>query len=160
SNAVSVHETDYMNAASSTDTYTYYDGLGRVLQTRKSAEDSGNYKVVDRAYNNVNLLQKESLPYFGSGASKTSATTTATLFTNYSYDPLHRVLTVGNAVGTTTTSYSNWKIAVVDARGKEKDNYDDAYGNLVQVDEHSGSSTYSTYYAYDGLQDLTNLTDA
>ncbi len=44
--------------------------------------------------------------------------------------------------------------------GIRKNEYHDAYGNLVQVGEHNGSSTYTTYYTYDGLQDLTNLTDA
>lgn len=159
-NAVSVHQSDYLNATTSVDAYAYYDGLGRLIQTRKSAEDAGTYKVTDRAYNNLGLLQKESLPYFGSGSAKTSATTTAALFANYTYDALGRPVTVANAVGTTTNSYTNWKAATTDPRGKEKDLYDDAYGNLVQVDEHNGTSTYSTYYAYDGLHDLLSLTDA
>jgi len=159
-NAVAVHETDYLSATTTLDAYTYYDGLNRPIQTRKSAEDSNNYKVSDRAYNTIDVLQKESLPYIATGTAKTSATTTATLFTNYTYDALKRVLTIGNAVGTTTVAYANWKVTTTDANGKKKDAIKDAYGDLVEVDEHNGTSTYTTTYTYDGLKDLTNITDA
>jgi RHS repeat-associated protein len=160
SGAVSVQEIDQLYYSTSTNTYSYYDGLGRLIQTRKSAEDSGIYKVTDYAYNNVGLLATQSLPYFGSGTTKTSATTTSALFTNYTYDPLGRVLTTTNAVGTVSNYYDNWKTTITDANGNTKDEYHDGYGNLVQVGEHNGSSTYATLYSYDGLKDLLNITDA
>ena len=34
-NAVSVHESDYLNASTTVDTYSYYDGLDRLIQTQK-----------------------------------------------------------------------------------------------------------------------------
>ena len=160
SGAVSVEESDYLNASTSVNTYSYYDGLNRLIQTRKSATDAGIYKVTDQSYNPVGLTAKESLPYFGSGASSTAATTTAPLFTTYTYDPLGRVLTTVNSVGTTTDSYDNWETKITDPNGNEKDVYHDAFGNLVQVGEHNGTSTFTTYYTYDGLQDLLGLTDA
>jgi len=160
SNAVSTHESDFLDSGTTVDTYSYYDGLDRLLQTRKSAEDTGTYKVIDRAYNNVNLLQSESLPYFSSGSSKTAPTNTASLLVSDTYDPLQRILTTTNAAGTTSNLYANWKVTTTDPRGKQKDQYDDAFGNLVRVDEHNNGSTYSTYYTYDGLKDLTNITDA
>ncbi len=159
-NAVSLHEADYLSGSATVDTWSYYDGLNRLIQTRKSAEGSGNYKVTDRAYNNVGLLQKGSLPYFVSGYGKTSPTSTTALFISYTYDPLRRTLTIVNAVGTTSNAYANWKITTTDARGTPKDQYDDAYGNLVRVDEHNSGGTYATYYTYDGLKDLTSITDA
>ena len=70
------------------------------------------------------------------------------------------MLTTTNAVGSSSNAYVNWKTTVTDPNGNKKDLYHDAYGNLVQVGEHNGTSTYSTYYTYDGLKDLTNLTDA
>jgi len=160
SGSVSVEESDYMNASTSVNTYGYYDGLNRLIQTRKSATDVGTYKVTDQSYDSLGLTAKESLPYFGSGASSTVATTTAALFTTYTYDPLGRVLTTMNSVGTTTDSYDNWEMKITDPNGNEKDEYHDAYGNLVQVGEHNGTSTYTTTYTYDGLQDLLGITDA
>jgi RHS repeat-associated protein len=160
SGAVSVHESDYLNATTTVDMYGYYDGLNRPIQTRKSATDAGTYKVTDQAYNNVSLLQKASLPYFASSSGQAAATTTAALFTNYAYDPLGRVLATTNVVGAVSDAYNNWKTTITDANGNQKDVYHDAFGNLVQVGEHNGSSTYTTYYTYDGLHDLLNLTDA
>lgn len=160
SGAVSVEESDYLNGSTTVNTYSYYDGLNRLIQTRKSATDSGIYKVTDQSYNPVGLTAKESLPYFASGATSTAATTTSSLFTNYAYDALGRVLTATNAVGTTTDVYNNWETKITDPNGNEKDEYHDAFGNLVQVGEHNGTSTYTTTYTYDGLQDLLGLTDA
>jgi RHS repeat-associated protein len=144
----------------SVDTYTYYDGLGRVMQTRKSSAASTTYAVTDESYNPLGLVHQQSFPYFASGTIRTAATTTGALFTTYTYDPLERPLTVTNAVGITSYAYANWKTTITDPRGTPKDEYDDAYGNLVQVNEHNASSTYSTYYTYDGLKNLTNITDA
>jgi YD repeat-containing protein len=158
--AVSVHESDYLNGSTTVDTYIYYDGLNRVIQTRKSATDAGVYKITDQIYNNRGLVQQVSLPYFANGTSKTAATTTSALFTNYTYDPLGRVLTTANAVGTVSNYYNNWTTTVTDANGNKKDESHDAFGNLVQVGEHNGSSTYTTLYTYDGLHNLLNLTDA
>lgn len=160
SGAVSVEESDYLTATTTVNTYTYYDGLDRLIQTRKSATDAGEYKVTDQSYNKINLLADVSLPYFASSSAKSAATTTAALFTTYTYDPLGRVLDATNAVGTISNVYDNWKATITDANGNLKDEYNDAYGNLVEVGEHNGSSTYLTYYTYDGLKDLTNLTDA
>ena len=126
-NAVSVHESDYLNGSTTVDTYRYYDGLNRLIQTRKSATDAGIYKVTDQGYNNVNLLQRISLPYFANSSTKTAATDTIALFTAYTYDPLQRVLTTVNAVGTVSNSYVNWKTTVTDANGNTKDLYHDAY---------------------------------
>ncbi|HET9410040.1 MAG TPA: FG-GAP-like repeat-containing protein [Candidatus Sulfotelmatobacter sp.] len=158
--AVSVHQTDYLDASTTVDTYAYYDGLNRLIQARKSATDAGVYKVTDRAYNSVNLLQKQSLPYFAGASTRSVATTTPELFANYTYDPLGRVLTTVNAVGTVSNAYANWKTTTTDANGNPKDTVNDAYGNLIQVGEHNGTTTYTTTYSYDGLKDLLNLTDA
>jgi RHS repeat-associated protein len=159
-NAVSVAQSDYMDASNTVSSYTYFDGLGRAIQQRKSAEDSGNFNVKDSAYNNLGLLAKESLPYASSGSAKTSPTTTTTLYINYSYDPLSRITTVSNAVGTTSNSYTPWQVSVTDPNSHTKDLIKDAYGNLAQVNEHNGASTYVTTYAFDYLKDLTSITDA
>ena len=68
--AVSVHQTDNLDAATARETYQYFDGLGRLIQERKEAEGT-NYEVTDKAYNNLGLPEKESLPDFSAGSSKT-----------------------------------------------------------------------------------------
>jgi YD repeat-containing protein len=51
-------------------------------------------------------------------------------------------------------------VTTTDPRGKTKDAHSDAYGNLIEVDEHNNSSTYTTTYTFNGLKALTNITDA
>lgn len=151
--------TVYLNSASSTDSYTYFDGLGRVFQERSKAT-STYYTIKDKEYSSAGVLYRDSLPYFAAGASSTSATTSVALWATHIYDGLHRPTAVGTAVGTTSFAYDGWKTTQTDVLGKTKDAYTDAFGNLVQVDEHNSTSTYSTYYEYDTLNNLTKLTDA
>jgi YD repeat-containing protein len=159
SGEISLQETDYLDANHTSSTSTYFDGLNRKIQKRKTEADL-NYLVKDYIYDNVGLLQQESLPYFGSGNAKTSPTTTDTLYISYTYDPLRRVATTTNAVGVTTNIYANWKSTLTDANGKTKDTTIDAYGNLVEVVEHNQGSTYTTKYTYNYLGNLLKITDA
>jgi RHS repeat-associated protein len=159
-NPRSVHKRSYLNAATSTDSYTYLDGFDRVIQERQEAEDSNYFSIKDYSYNKVGLLESESLPYFSTGTSTTAATTTTALFYAHSYDPLQRITISVNAVGTTTSAYDQWTLTVTDALGNAKDLYKDAYDNLVQVDEHNGTSTYTTNYEYDLNGNLIQIEDA
>lgn len=153
-----VHQIDYLTSATSTQTYTYNDGLSRPIQKRTSAESG--YTTKDMVYNSQSLLYKESLPYLSTGASSTAATTSANMLTTYTYDALKRVTAIANILGTTASAFDDWKTTITDPNSKTKTLTKDAYQNLVQVDEHNGASTYSTYYAYNGLGKLTGLTDA
>jgi RHS repeat-associated protein len=163
SGAVSIKKTNYLDTTTTVDSYTYFDTLGRKKQERQQAE-AGNFSVKDYVYDNRGFLQKESLPYFSSGSSATTATTTANLYLNYSYDALGRIISTANSVGTTTNSYSNWETTVTDPNGKPKNLFNDAYNNLIQVDEilfnGISTTTNSTLYTYNGLGNLTNITDA
>jgi RHS repeat-associated protein len=154
-----VHETDYLNSATSTYTNDYYDGLDRLIQERKSTENSGTSSVTDLTYNTAGKLASQSLPYFSLGTTRTSATTTPSLYTRSTYDPLGRTATVANAVGTTTNTYSKWTTTTTDPNGNIKDYILDAFGNLAQVVEH-GTSNATTAYTYDAGNNLTNITDA
>jgi len=159
SGAVSVKKSDYLDDSTIADSYAYFDGLNRKIQTRQEAEGS-NFSASDFVYDTRGLLQKESLPYFSTGSAKTAATSTTALYTTYAYDPMSRVTTATDANGTTTNTYNDRKLTVTDSNGKTKDLIKDAYGNLIEVDEHNGANTYVTTYAYDYLGDLTKITDA
>jgi len=160
SNANRVKQSNYLDVNNIIDSYTYFDGLGRKVQERREAENTGEFNVRDFIYTQNDLLLKESLPYFSSGSARTVATTTLALYTIYNYDAMKRVISAQSVVGTTTNNYDDWTTTVTDAKGKVKNLYKDAYGNLVQVDEHNGSSVYSTYYQWNNLKKLTKITDA
>lgn len=158
-NAVSVKKSSYLDDATIADNYTYFDGLGRKIQ-EKAETEGGNFSAKDYVYNSLGFLEKESLPYFSWGANKTPATGDATLYTNYTYDPLGRVHDSINSVGATTNYYDDWRIVIIDQNGKTKYLYKDSYGNLVRVDEHNAGNTYNTFYSYNYLGNLTKITDA
>lgn len=157
-NAVAIQTSTYLDGSNIVVGYQYFDGLGRILQERNETESS--FVAKDYAYTTSGQLLKESLPYVSSGSSKTSPTGTTTLYTNYTYDLLNRILTKIDNVGTTSYSYSGFQTTVTDPRSKVKDYYTDAYGNLSQVDEHNSGSTYTTTYTWDLNGKLTGITDA
>ncbi len=158
--AVSVHKTDYLDSLNSAETYQYFDGLGRLIQERKEAEIAGNFNVRDLIYNKRGLLWQESLSYTGSGVGRTSATSNSNLYTIYLYDPIRRVSSVINAVGTTSFAYNLWQTTVTDANGKSKSFYKDAYGNLARVDEINSGATFITTYNWNLNNKLASVTDA
>lgn len=158
--SVSVKKTTNLNAGNGVDSYAYFDGFGRLIQTRTETEDVGQFVVSDTQYNGLGQVAKQSLPYFGSGSSRAAATTTTALFTTMAYDALGRATTTVNSVGTTSTTFTPWKTTVTDPKGVPKHLYKDAFDNLIRVDEVNGSSTYTTLYTYDYLGGLTGITDA
>jgi RHS repeat-associated protein len=159
SGANNVKTSQYLDSSNIVDTYAYLDGFGRKIQDRTETETSGTYDAKDYIYNSRGFLDKESLPYASSGTSRTSPTTTTALLISYSYDPVQRITNTVNALGTTSNSYDQWATTTTDANSKVKKYYKNAYSNLVRVDENNSGSTYSTYYAYDLLGDLTGITD-
>ncbi|MBI3337179.1 MAG: VCBS repeat-containing protein, partial [Candidatus Staskawiczbacteria bacterium] len=158
-NAVSVKKSDYLDGSNIVDSYVYFDFLGRKIQERAEAEDS-NFTVKDYVYNSLGLLEKESLPYFSTGQIRTSPTGDYNLYTNYIYDPIGRIYKSTNSVGAVTNYYQDWKLIIYDVNNKIKYLYKDAYGNLIQVDEHNSGNIYSTFYNYNYLGNITKITDA
>lgn len=156
----SVHETDYLDGSIQKEIYTYFDGLKRPIQQRAEAAGSSAYNVTDTVYDARGDVSKTSLPYAGSGSSRTTATTTSALYETTAYDPLHRVVSKANAAGTSTASYDQRVATETDADSHVKDSVSDAYGRLASVVEHIGGSTQTTSYAYDVAGDLVGVTDA
>jgi|GEM_PF-788728 len=156
----SVRKMAYQDSNNIVDDYQYFDGFDRLIQERRAAEDAGNFNVRDLAYDQTGALQKESLMYASSGSAQTGPTSISSLYINHVYDLLGRPIKIIDSVGLTTTAYDNWKITTTDARGKTKDYYKDAYGNLVKVEEHNGGDTYTTRYGWNGNQKLTRIIDA
>lgn len=156
----SVTSTSFLDDSISRTTTTYRDGFGRIIQTRTEMEGTNIYSVKDTVYNNIGLVQKESLPYQATGSARSVATTTSTLFTNYTYDALGRLATTTNSVATSSNVYDQWTTTTTDGDGKIKDYVTDARGNLTQVVEHVATSSYTTTYEWNLNGLLTKITDA
>lgn len=152
-------------------TATYFDSLGREIQTKAQTEPStssgqAQYITVDTIYDNLGRVSKKSLPYFTPSISRSPVTSYQLLLTTYSYDTLNRVLTETNALGTTTNTYTPRTITTTDAMGKVKIYTKDALGNLAGVTEKYLPPTLTSYqlllttYSYDTLGNLIKLIDA
>ncbi len=152
--------TQNLNNSTSTESYDYFDGFGRKIQSRVESEASNTFAVRDFYYNSNGLLDRESLPYFNNGSSRTSSTTDAELYSIYTYDPLGRIATTTTAVGTTATVFDDWTERVVDALGNPKGFAYDAYGRLATTTEYNASTTYATAYLWDMTDKLATITDA
>lgn len=138
---------------------TYFDGFGRLLQSRTEAEGSDQYMVSSILYDARGNIQKETLPVFASGLNFETLNGTD-LGTEYLYDAINRVIAITDPVGTTTTAYDQWTQQRTDANGHRKDFVNDAYGNLITVREYLNGTLHSTHYEYDGNNNLSKITDA
>jgi RHS repeat-associated protein len=141
----------------------YYNGLGQAIQQRSESASSSQQVAVDTIYDGLGRVAQTYVPTF---------TTSSTSFARLSgwdsrpkmqtqYDALGRSVAVTNADGTVTQmGYLGTTITVTDANGHRKDNVADAYGRLQAVVEYSGTTAYTTTYAYDILGNLRVVTDA
>ena len=154
-------------------TWSFYDGLGRLIQSQAESEEAGNLVVTSRAYNALGQVEKESLPYelTATGGSYAAPTWNSLAHITTAYDVLGRTTLVTNPDQTaTTTAYHGWQEAAIDAEQHLKVYDKDAFGRLVEVHEYlglhstpvwDGSGAYATTgYAYDKLDNLTDVWDA
>lgn len=152
---------------------TYYDGLGRALQTRREAEDG---RVVVESAKLFNARQGDRhtfLPYYDDTLDYAPPLPVLPHDTQL-YDPLARVVRQENPDGTFTSTVYR---PLSEAQYDEEDNtsgsphFDtphtftyDGLERLVGVDEVNvvagGREVYHTAYGYDLLDNLTRVVDA
>jgi len=142
------------------DTAQYYDGLGRLLQTRSEAE-IGQQAATRAVYDALGRKQIEYTPKFdGYSPNYNPNGWENQPRTTLQYDALGRTIVITAPDGTTTrTGNQGWTTTITDANGHRKDSIADAHGRLIAVKEYSGTAVYTTTYGYDTLGNLTRVTD-
>ncbi|MBI2885553.1 MAG: VCBS repeat-containing protein [Candidatus Omnitrophica bacterium] len=147
--------------------YTFFDGVGRAVQTRAPAEDPAQQIVTGAAeLDDRGLVTKQWLPYRSALSSsyvpmsqEPSAASIAAV--SYTYDAVGRpVETVEPDGSTWATAYDDWTVTSTDANGHRSRSTADAQGRLAQMEEFAGSQIFRTAYQYDPLDNLTQVTDA
>ncbi len=160
---VTAHQRELAGCASCLlDAVQYTDGLGRVVQTRTEAANN-QWTVNSTAYDALGRAVRAYLPRLESGSGYTPP---AGNFTATHYDALGRVTRVDNPDGTYTENrYAGRTVTAIDANRHQRVSTSDAYGQLVRVEEYTGTvegglASYAiTHYAYDALGNLTVVTD-
>lgn len=116
-------------------TTTYYDARNR--ETRSSQKlYNGTLVKTDRQYDTYGLLQKVSVPFTGTSASK---------WTTYSYDFFNRTEMIVEPTGRTINySYSGNTVTEDNGQNTTTKTYD-AMSRLIEVEDNSGTTSYTLH---------------
>jgi len=142
-------------------TYSFTDGLGREIQRRSSAEDSGQQIISGSVeFDSRGLVAKQYVPYFATSSTSYVAPDTSKPKATFTYDAVSRRTRVDYPDGTNSqTAFSDFVTTHTDQRGKQLRHTKDAYGRLVKVEEFNSGSTYTTTYEFDVKSNMTKTTD-
>ncbi|HEU4713078.1 MAG TPA: RHS repeat-associated core domain-containing protein [Pyrinomonadaceae bacterium] len=138
-----------------------YDGLGRTIESQQF-EGGTNYIAVQTQYDGAGRAFKTSNPFRPWVVPSETA-----IWTMSAFDSLGRITSVTTPDGSVvSTAYGGNAVTVTDQAGKLRRSISDALGRLTRVDEpNAGNSlgdiatpTQPTAYSYDGLDNLTAVT--
>ena len=121
---------------------SYYDGLGRLIETKSLGPTAGQYMVSGQTvYDNRGLPITKYLPYFTSNNLNTMDSINTTVpSSQVIYDPMGRIVTKTNPDGTySSVKYNQWVTTTTDENGHMQQTYVDAFGRLIQKQEYLGS---------------------
>ncbi len=151
-----------MDETRSTQTYQYFDNLGRVTRSL-SSEGGANYMASDIKYDQMGRVERRSYPYRTQDLDSMSR---GNLWTINAYDVLGRVKLVTAPDGTTVeTRYEGIYTTATDEAGKKRRQKVDALGRIVRVDEADAEGNLgavnapvqATYYDYDTLGNIIHI---
>jgi YD repeat-containing protein len=126
----------------------FYDGLGRLIQTRSESEDSGtpgaDDVVVDKQYDGLDRLIWESQPRYVPAATTYSAPPNGLPATTTTYDALDRPLRVTQPDGSAIEHH--YGVVVVN-------------GEPLRYDDVIDPNRHRTQYRYDALERLREVVE-
>src|SRR3569623_668770 len=139
-----------LNSTDRAESYKYFDGLGRVIRTRKVDAGGDDYTLI--CYDSMSRVAKTTNP-FRSYSTQDCSTSTGLDWTTNTFDAAGRpwkvtppatavvetdygVATSGSAIGTTVT--------VTDQAGKVRRSVTNGLGQLTRVDEPNSSNALGT----------------
>jgi RHS repeat-associated protein len=137
---------------------SYYDSLGRAR--RSAARESSTWTITDTEFDALGRVSQVSNPYRATDPDSTSPPSGPWAeWTTTHYDSLGRMISVTTPDGAhVDTAYSGNQVTGADQAGKRLRSETDALGRLVKVTEDPGGVNYETYYSYDVLGNLRQVT--
>ncbi|MBM3250058.1 MAG: hypothetical protein FJZ09_04340 [Candidatus Omnitrophica bacterium] len=135
--------------------YQFYDGLGRLIQTKIPAEDDSGGQTRQIAkdvqvFNRLGKVKEKYNPYFVASSDAYVLLNASAAKTAFEYDCLGRNTKITNPDSSfRTIQYSDWTQIKTDENGNQTRSTFDAFNRLVKQEEFAGSNTYTTQYAYD-----------
>lgn len=158
------------------DSYTYYDGLGRVIMTKAKSDENGKYVASGQvSYDARGALETSYQPFL----TTLSLTFPDTVNSSrpgikYTYDDQGRTVRINFPDGNyETRDYDSHGVTVIDANGHQERSVVDARGRIIAREEYLGADGRSSYYpaepyqlyattkyVYDSSGNLTQVIDA
>jgi RHS repeat-associated protein len=162
----------------STDSWTQFDGLGRLSRQATANDESSPYDQVDTCYDVDGRVKFQSYAYQNTGFNAPAVCSGAG--DTFTYDGLSRVIHVTHSDGmAATTAYTGRVTCVSDegngTRGVERCSQTDAFGRITSVceitgtsllgtagtpgpcNQDSGGTGFLTTYGYDLMNNLTSV---
>jgi len=146
---VITHQREAHGKSGTIDSVSFYDGLGRLIQSKSESGAMGQCVVGGQTeYNSRGLPQKKYLSRF----TATPLTTPdpidpSVTHTTTTYDAMGRAVQTTNPDGTyATVIYDDLTTTAIDENGHKQSSTVDAYGRLVQKQEYTGADGRSIYY--------------
>jgi len=156
---IQVSARENAGAAGVLDTYHFYDGFGRSVQTKTEFED-GDQIIYNAFYDDAGRKHAESVPYTDTSSSSYSTPDLTVRNITYVYDVLNRrTQTINTDETTISVAYTPWTAVVTDENGHDKSLERDAHNRIIQVLEYNKGATYTTDYKYSARGELVNITD-
>jgi len=148
-------------AGNTVDTYRYYDGLDREIQTITFGE-GGKSIVTEKFYDEMGRNDYTEGPFFATGVGYPKQRPAEYPWKRTVFDPRGRPLQITSPdsehqVLTTSFSYSGFKTTVTDPDGNRKTEKRDYLGRIIRVTEHAAGNNYYTYYTYNAAGDLLTI---
>ena len=136
----------------------YYDGLGRTR--RSAAREGATWTITDTQFDALGRVSQVSNPYRAADPDTASPPSGAFAeWTTTDYDALGKVIRVTTPDGAhVDTAYSGNQATVTDQAVKKRRSETDALGRLIKITEDPGNLNYETYYSYDALGNLRQVT--
>jgi len=161
-NKIKITQRENPETSNTFDTYTFYDGFERIIQTKTEAENNKQI-VTDIYYDNQSRILKQSNPYFINSFENYSTPNQSINTTNYTYDQLDRVIKIINPDNTKRNiTYLHWNTTTYDENNNKKQIEKDAYNRIIEIREYNNNEVdiYITTYNYDANNNLIGIKDS
>jgi len=145
------------------DSYEYFDGLGRQIQTITFGEDQRSI-VMKTSYDEMGRKALVEGSFFGEGVGYPQASPEVCPWEGTKYDYRGRFMDVTKPDGrhgtvTTTFSYTGFSNTLIDPDGGERTETRDYLDRIIEVTEHTDEVEFHTHYSYNAAGDLLAVTD-